>query len=348
MASAVERFDFASDNTAAICPPAWSALTEANADGAVSYGDDKWTRRAIECVREIFEIDCAVFLIFNGTAANALALAHLARSYHGVICHENAHSQTDECGAPEFFSGGGKLIPTAGANGKLDLNNVRAALSRHHDVHSPKPRVLSVTQATELGTVYQPDEIQAICDFARERSLFVHMDGARFANAVASLGCAPKSITWQAGIDVLCFGGTKNGTAAGELVVFFKKDLAQEFEDRAKQGGQLASKMRFLAAPWVGLLDHDVWIENARHSNECAQLLAQKLTAVLGRGPLFPCEASALFLRLPDELVAQLHSRGWRFYRFIEPDIYRLMCSWSTTEKQIDDFVADVTKSLAA
>ena len=128
MASAEERFDFASDNTAAICPPAWAALTEANADGAVSYGDDKWTRRAIECVREIFEIDCEVFLIFNGTAANALALAHLARSYHGVICHENAHSQTDECGAPEFFSGGGKLIPTAGANGKLDLNNVRAAL----------------------------------------------------------------------------------------------------------------------------------------------------------------------------------------------------------------------------
>ncbi len=348
MASPDERFDFASDNTAAICPPAWSALTEANADGAVSYGDDKWTRRVVERVREVFEIDCAVFLIFNGTAANSLALSQLCRPYHGVICHENAHIQTDECGAPEFFSGGAKLIPTQGANGKLDLNSVSTALLRYHDVHSPKPRVVSITQATELGTVYQADETAAICEFAREHSLLVHMDGARFANAVAALDCAPKSITWQAGVDVLCFGGTKNGTAAGELVVFFKKDLAIEFDYRAKQGGQLASKMRFLAAPWVGLLNDDAWIENARHSNKCARLLAEKLTAVLGTGPIFPCEASALFLRLPDELVTQLHGCGWRFYKFIEPDVYRLMCAWSTTEKQIDDFVADVTKSLAA
>ncbi len=348
MASPEERFDFASDNTAAICPPAWAALAEANAERAVSYGDDKWSRRAIERVREIFEIDCAVFLIFNGTAANALALAHLCRSYHGVICHENAHSQTDECGAPEFFSGGAKLVPTRGANGKLDLDNIGAALSRYQDVHSPKPRVVSITQATELGTVYQPKEIERICEFAREHSLFVHMDGARFANAVAALDCVPKSITWQAGVDVLCFGGTKNGTAAGELVVFFKKELAREFDYRAKQGGQLASKMRFLAAPWVGLLHGEAWVENARHSNKCARLLAEKLTAVLGTGPLFPCEASALFVRMADELVAQLHDRGWRFYKFIEPDVYRLMCAWSTTEKQIDDFVADVTKSLAA
>ena len=348
MASPKERYDFASDNTAAICPPAWAALTEANADRAVSYGDDKWTRRVIERVREIFEIDCDVFLIFNGTAANALALAQLCRSYHCVICHEYAHSQTDECAAPEFFSGGAKLIPTQGANGKLDLDNVKAALLRHRDVHSPKPRVLSITQATEFGTVYQRGEIEAITEFARERSLFVHMDGARFANAVAALRCAPKSITWQTGVDVLCFGGTKNGTAAGELVIFFKKELAQEFDYRAKQGGQLASKMRFLAAPWVGLLNDDAWIENAGHSNKCAQLLAQKLAGVLGNEPVFPREASAVFLRMPDQLVAQLHDRGWRFYKFIEPDVYRLMCSWSTTEKQIDDFVADVTKSLAA
>src|ERR1700682_2078910 len=272
MASPKERYDFASDNTAAICPPAWAALTEANADRAVSYGDDKWTRRVIERVREIFEIDCDVFLIFNGTAANALALAQLCRSYHCVICHEYAHSQTDECAAPEFFSGGAKLIPTQGANGKLDLDNVKAALLRHRDVHSPKPRVLSITQATEFGTVYQRGEIEAITEFARERSLFVHMDGARFANAVAALRCAPKSITWQTGVDVLCFGGTKNGTAAGELVIFFKKELAQEFDYRAKQGGQLASKMRFLAAPWVGLLNDSVWLENARRANESARM----------------------------------------------------------------------------
>jgi threonine aldolase len=348
MATAQERFEFASDNTAAICPPAWASLAEANADTEISYGDDKWTRRVVERVREIFETDCEVFLIFNGTAANALALAQLCRSYHAVVCHEYAHLQTDECGAPEFFSGGAKLIPTPGRNGKLDLENVEAALLRHRDVHSPKPRVLSLTQATEFGTVYQRDEIEKVCEFARERSLFVHMDGARFANAVAALGCAPKAITWEAGVDVLCFGGTKNGTAAGELVIFFKKELAHEFDYRAKQGGQLASKMRFLAATWAGLLNDDAWIANARHSNKCAQLLARKLTAVLGIEPCFPCEANAVFLRMPEQLVDQLHTRGWRFYKFIEPDIYRLMCSWATTEHQIDAFVADVTKSLAA
>lgn len=346
--AARERYDFASDNTAAICPAAWAALAEANADAEVSYGDDKWTRRVVTRVREIFETDCEVFLIFNGTAANALALAQLCRSYHGVVCHENAHSQTDECGAPEFFSGGAKLIPTRGANGKLDLANIDAVLKRHVDVHSPKPRVLSLTQATELGTVYQREEIATLCEFARARSLFVHMDGARFANAVAALGCSPKAITWEAGVDVLCFGGTKNGTAAGELVVFFKKELAHEFDYRAKQGGQLASKMRFLAAPWAGLLDADTWIENARHSNQCARLLAEKLSSALGVEPVFPCEASAVFVRMPERLAANLRERGWHFYNFVEPDIFRFMCSWSTTEQQIDEFVADVRNCLAA
>src|SRR2546423_1987835 len=205
MSSAAERYDFASDNTAAICPPAWAALQEANAAAEVSYGDDKWTRRVIKRVREIFETDCEIFLLFNGTAANALALAHLCRSYHGVICHERAHCQTDECGAPEFFSGGAKLIPTPGANGKLDLANMAAALLRHPDVHSSKPRTVTLTQATEFGTLYRLNEIQAIVEFCRKHSLFVHMDGARFANAIAALDCAPKSITWEAGVDVLCF-----------------------------------------------------------------------------------------------------------------------------------------------
>jgi threonine aldolase len=346
--AAPERFDFASDNTAAICPSAWAALAEANTEAEVSYGDDKWTRRVVAQVREIFERDCEVFLIFNGTAANALALAHLCRSYHGVICHENAHSQTDECGAPEFFSGGAKLIPTAGVNGKLDLANIETALKRHYDVHSPKPRALSLTQVTELGTVYRREEIERICEFARARSLLVHMDGARFANAVAALGCAPKEITWEAGVDVLCFGGTKNGTAAGELVVFFDKDLAREFDYRAKQAGQLASKMRFLAAPWAGLLSGNAWIENARHANRCARLLAEKLSDVLGAEPVFPCEASAVFVRMSERLASDLRGRGWRFYNFIEADIYRLMCAWSTTEEQTDALVSDVRNSLAA
>lgn len=347
MASPKERFEFASDNTAAICPPAWAALAEANAEAEVSYGDDKWTRRVVDQVRDIFETGCEVFLVFNGTAANALALAHLCRSFHAVICHEYAHSQTDECGAPEFFSGGAKLIPTAGVNGKLDLNNIEAKMLRQPDVHSSKPRVISVTQATEFGTIYQRHEIERITEFARARSLLVHMDGARFANAIAALNCAPKSITWEAGVDVLCFGGTKNGTAAGELVIFFQKELAHEFDYRAKQAGQLASKTRFLAAPWAGILSGGAWLENSRHANKCAKSLARKLSAVLGGETVFPCEASAVFYRMPDLLVQRLQERGWRFYKFVEPDVYRLMCSWAITEKDIDDFIFDVKSSLA-
>jgi threonine aldolase len=340
------RFQFASDNTAAISPPAWAALAEANAGAEISYGEDKWSRRVADRVREIFETDCEVFLVFNGTAANSLALAQLCRSYHAVICHQYAHTQADECGAPEFFAGGAKLLPVPGLNGKLDLEKIKATLLRHGDVHSSKPRVISLTQSTELGTVYQRAEIVAIAGFARERSLCVHMDGARFANAVAALGCAPKSITWQAGVDVLCFGGTKNGTAAGELVVFFKSELAEEFDYRVKQAGQLASKTRFLAAPWAGLLAEDAWINNARHANRCAKTLAERLGALPGLAPVFPCEANALFLRIPDGLVRSLQERGWRFYKFIEPDVYRLMCSWATTEGDIDDFVNAVESVL--
>jgi threonine aldolase len=347
MAPGQERFDFASDNTAAICPSAWEALAEANSDAEISYGDDKWTRRVVARVCEIFETDCEAFLIFNGTAANALALAQLCRSHHAVICHESAHCQTDECGAPEFFSGGAKLVPVAGTNGKLDAENIRSAFLRG-DVHSSKPRVLSLTQATEFGTIYQRTEIENLAALAREHSLFVHMDGARFANAVAALDCRPKEITWQAGVDVLCFGGTKNGTAAGELVIFFKKELAEEFDYRAKQAGQLASKMRFLAAPWAGVLEADVWIDNARHSNESARQLARKLSPILGAEPVFPCEANSVFYRFPESLVAALHGRGWQFFKFVEPDVYRLMCSWATTETIMADFVKDVRNCVAA
>ena len=339
------RYDLASDNTAGICPESWAALEEANADAAASYGDDRWTRRVSELVREIFETDCESFFVFNGTAANSLALAQLCRSYHSVICYEHSHIETDECGGPEFFSGGSKLLPTRGANGKLDLGEVAAALLKQRELHSPKPRVISITQSTELGTVYAADEIMRIVEFARERSMFVHMDGARFANAVARLGCAPKEITWAAGVDVLTFGGTKNGTGGGELVVFFKPELAREFDYRAKQAGQLASKMRFVAAPWAGLLSGDVWLKNARRANASAEKLTQKLAEVAGLQPMFPREANAIFLPMPEALVRQLHERGWHFYKFIEPDVYRVMCSWSLTEQVIDDFVADV-KSL--
>jgi threonine aldolase len=336
------RYEFASDNTAAICPEAWAALEEANIDDAPSYGEDRWTARACDRVRELFETDCDVYFVFNGTAANALSLAQLCQSFHSVVCHQYSHIQTDECGAPEFFTKGSKLLLIGGSVGKIDIGQAEAVVARQTDLHSHKPRAISVAQATEFGTVYTRDEIAAIGAFADTHKMFVHMDGARFANAVASLGCAPKEITWEVGVDVLCFGGTKNGTAAGELVIFFEKKLSHEFDYRVKQAGQLGSKMRFLAAPWLGLLTDDVWLRNAQHANRRARHLADRLRNEAKIEIVFPVEANAVFVRMNEQLVGHLQSRAWHFYKFVEPDIYRLMCSWSTTDKTISDFIADI------
>jgi len=248
----VERHEFASDNVAPICPEAWAALQEANLQYAPSYGEDRWTARVCDRIREIFETDCDVYFVFTGTAANALALAQLCNPFHSVICHQHSHIETDECGAPEFFTGGSKLLLVGGADGKIDAGQVEALLTRPNDLHSHKPAAISIAQATEFGTVYRRDEIAAIVDLARAHQLSLHMDGARFANAIASLNCAPNAITWKVGVDVLCFGGTKNGATAGELVIFFDKKISREFDYRAKQAGHLGSKMRFLAAQWLG------------------------------------------------------------------------------------------------
>jgi threonine aldolase len=334
------RHEFASDNTAGICPEAAAALARANTGSAPSYGDDEWTRRLCDEVRDLFEIDCDVFLVFNGTAANALALAQLCQPYHSIICHENAHIENDECGACEFYTGGSKLIPTRGANGKIDLCEVEAALLRQHELHSHKPRVISLTQPTELGTVYTADEIRKISAFAKKREMLLHMDGARFANAVAALRCPPREITWQAGVDALSFGGTKNGLAAGELVIFFNKQHSADFDYRAKQGGHLASKMRFLAAPWLALLENDVWLKNAQRANDAALRLSNGLHD-RGAEIVFPVESNAVFVRLDAMIARKLRELGWDFYKFIEPDVYRLMCAWSANDGGITALLSD-------
>jgi threonine aldolase len=339
----VERHEFASDNTAPICPEAWARLQEANTEYAAAYGEDRWTARVCDRIREIFETDCDAYFIFTGTAANALALAQVCPSFRSIICHQKAHIQTDECGGPEFFTGGSKLLLVGGGNGKIDFGETKALLMRRNELHSHKPGVISIAQATEFGTVYTRDEIAAIAGLARSYELSLHMDGARFANAVASLNCSPKTITWEVGVDVLCFGGTKNGTAAGELVIFFNKEVSREFDYRVKQAGQLGSKMRFLAASWMGLLMGDVWLRNAQHANRAARELARSLQSKTNIEIVFPVEANAVFARMNDELVRGLETRGWRFYKFIEPDVYRLMCSWATTERDIADFVRDAT-----
>ena len=334
------RQEFVSDNTAGICPEAGRALAGANAGSAPSYGDDKWTWQLCDRVRELFEIDCDVFLVFNGTAANALALAQLCRPFHSIICHENAHIENDECGACEFYTGGSKLIPTRGANGKIDLCEVEAALLRQHELHSHKPRVISLTQPTELGTVYTADEIRKISAFAKKHGMLLHMDGARFANAVAALRCAPREITWQAGMDALSFGGTKNGLAAGELVIFFNKQHSADFDYRAKQGGHLASKMRFLAVPWIALLENDVWLKNAQRANDAALRLANGLRDC-GVEIVFPVESNAVCVRLGATSARKLREIGWDFYKFIEPNVYRLMCAWSANDEAIRALLSD-------
>lgn len=338
------RRQFASDNYAGICPEAWEALAEANQGHAPAYGDDEYTARAADLVREFFETDCEVFFTFNGTAANSLALASLCQSYHSILCHELAHVETDECGAPEFFSNGSKILLVPGDEGKIDLAAAEQAITRRTDIHYPKPKVISITQPTEVGTVYRPGELEAVREFTRRFGLRFHMDGARLANALATLELPPRRVTWEVGVDVLCFGGTKLGLPVGDAVVFFNKDLAHEFDYRCKQAGQLASKMRFLAAPWIGLLRDGgaALIKYARHANTCAATLESRLRAVPGARILHPREANAVFVDFGVTAAAALRDRGWRFYSFIGDGGARLMCSWDTQEADIDAFVNDL------
>jgi threonine aldolase len=340
----IQKTHFASDNTAGMCPEVLEAYTRANRDYLPSYGNDSWTERAANLIRELFETDCDVFFVFNGTAANSLALASCCQSYHSVICHEHAHIQDDECGAPEFFSNGTKLLGASGANAKLTPAVIAELASKRTDIHYPKPRVVSLTQSTELGTVYQLRELAEIREAAARFKLVTHMDGARFANSMASLGVSPKTATWEAGVKVLCFGGTKLGMANSEAVVFFDRDLAFDFDYRCKQAGQLASKMRFHAAAWVGMLENGTWLKYAQHANRCAALLASRLKTEANVHAVHPVEANAVFVDLPKPVAQALHKQGWVFYNFIG-GASRLMCSWQTTEADINAFIADTVNA---
>ena len=333
---------FASDNYSGICPEAWQAMAQANQGHDRAYGEDQWTARASDHFRRLFETDCEVYFAFNGTAANSLALSQLCQSYHSVICSETAHVETDECGAPEFFSNGSKLLTARTENGKLTPATIREIALKRQDIHYPKPRVVTLTQATEIGSVYRPQELRAISDTCHELGLNLHMDGARFANACAFLGCSPAELTWKAGIDVLCFGGTKNGMAVGEAILFFNKQLAEDFDYRCKQAGQLASKMRFLSAPWVGLLEGDAWLKYARHANHCARLLAELVSDIPGVSLMFPVEANGVFLQLSEPAIEALRARDWRFYTFIGAGGARFMCSWDTEEARVRELAADI------
>jgi threonine aldolase len=342
----MKKQQFASDNYAGICPEAWTAMEHANHGSAPAYGDDEWTRRGADAFRDLFDANCEVFFVFNGTAANALALSALCQSYHSVICSSSAHVETDECGAPEFFSNGSKLLVAETLSGKLTRRDVRVLAEGRSDIHFPKPRVVTITQTTETGQIYRVDEIEAISATCRDLGLKLHMDGARLAHACASLGCTPADITWRAGVDVLCFGGTKNGTAVGEAVVFFDKALAEDFGYRCKQAGQLASKMRFLAAPWVGLLESGAWLRNAKHANSCAKRLASKVANLPGVEVIFPVEANAVFVSASPSVLEALRQRGWRFYTFIG-GAARFMFAWDADPRRVDELADDIAACAA-
>jgi threonine aldolase len=341
--AAFPRRQFASDNYAGICPEAFAAMQEANHGHEVSYGDDSWTEKARKMVRDVFEKDCEVFFVFNGTSANSLALAHLARPYQSILCNEIAHVEVAECAGPEFFSGGAKVRLVPGTDGKLDPTAVERVAKKRTDGHFPLPAVLSITQATEVGTVYSTAEVKALAETCRSLKMKLHMDGARFANAVVAQGVKPYEITWEAGVDVLSFGATKNGLAVGEAVVFFDHELAREFDYRRKQGGQLASKMRFLSAPWVGILREDAWLRHARHANAMAARLAADIKSLPTIRIAHPVQTNSVFVHLPDSVLRGMYARGWKFYTHVGVGSEaRLMCSWDTTDADVDAFAKDL------
>ena len=347
--SVVPGFQFASDNTSGICPEALASLVEANVGAAASYGDDRYTALVSDRLREIFECPCEVFFVLSGTAANSLAISACCQSYHSVICSEVAHVETDECGGPEFFSGGAKVLLAESHLGKLRPESVETLVTRRSDIHYPKPSALSITQPSELGTLYTIEELQNLGETARRLGIHVHMDGSRLANAIAVLGRPPSELTWKSGVDVLCLGGAKNGLPIGEAVIFFNRDLAEDFAYRCKQAGQLASKMRFLSAPWLGVLNDSAWLRHAAHANQMAQRLAHGLELIPGAELLYPTQANAVFVSLPLECHRQLVAKGWRYYTFIAQGGARFMCSWATTDQDVDALLADVqSQSLAA
>jgi threonine aldolase len=332
---------FSSDNAAGICPEAWRALEQANSGYALSYGNDPWTAEASDLFREIFEKDCDVYFVFTGTAANALSLASLCQSYHSVITHEFAHVETDECGAPEFYSNGTKILTTTGPNGKLCPSEIERLVTRRTDIHYPKPKVISVSQATEVGTIYSVEELREISYVAKKYDLKVHMDGARFANALAALHLPARKITWEAGVDVLCCGGTKSGLGISEAVIFFDKRLSEEFSFRCKQAGQLGSKMRYLAAPWIPMLREGLWTRNAKRANECARDLEKRLREIPGVSVMYPSEANSVFVQMPDSYHRKLKEAGWLYYTFIGGGA-RFMTSWQTSQEDVQLLVKEI------
>ena len=335
--------NFCSDNVTGISPEILTALADVNQSAAMPYGEDECTQRLQSKFTQLFETEVTVFPVTTGTAANALALSVIVPPFGAIYCHSSAHINVDECGAPEFYTGGAKLLTLPGSNGKLyaqDLKNA-IALSGKGVVHHVQPTAISITQSTEAGTVYSIDEVKQIAEVAHNHHLSLHMDGARFANAVVSLGCSPADITWRCGIDMLCFGATKNGAMAAEAVIFFNRDLAQTFGYRRKRSGHLMSKMRFLSAQLEAYITNNLWLNNAAHANKMANKLVTGLTNLPGVELCYPVDANEIFIQLPETVIAGLIADGFGFYRWEgeHSTIVRWVTAFDTKAESVDALI---------
>jgi len=330
---------FVSDNTSGMHPAIVRALAEANAGASMPYGDDELSRRLDAAYSEVFETEVVVLPCTTGTAANSLSFALLARPYNSVCVYADSHVYLDECNAPGFFAGGARQERIDGGEGKMDPGSLLQAMAVIGERHSTQPSAVSVSQATELGTLYTLAELEAVNGIARDHGLRIHMDGARFANALAGLDCRPADMTWKAGIDVLSFGATKNGCLAGEALVLFDTALEQEARYRLKQAGQLLSKHRFLAAQLLAYIEDDLWLDNARHGNRQATKLAAALEAIDGVELLHPVSSNMFYVKFPAAMAAALESAGVAGYTYAS-GFMRLVCSWATTDEEIDRFLA--------
>ena len=338
---------FASDNNAVVHPEVLEAMQRGNAGHMVGYGDDPHTESAVGKFRQEFGKDVEVFFVFNGTAANVLSLQALTRPFHAVLCPELSHIYTDECGAPEKFTGC-KLVPLSAPGGKLTVETVAHAYHGIGDQHHVQPRVISITQSTEMGTVYKPAEVEALGQFAHDRGMFLHMDGARISNAVAAQRLTLRQATRDLGVDVLSFGGTKNGLMGVEAVVFFRPELAKDFCFVRKQGMQLASKMRYLSVQMEALLTNELWRRNAEHANEMARLLEAETRKIGQVKIVYPVEANGVFAQIPRGAIEKIQERYFFYIWSEEESVVRWMCSFDTTEEDVRQFAQFVAECVAA
>ncbi|MDB4026167.1 low specificity L-threonine aldolase [Candidatus Thioglobus sp.] len=331
---------FASDNVTSACPEVMDAVIAANSGIAGSYGDDEWSLALKNRLSEIFETEVEVFLAVTGTASNALALSALAPVFGKIYCHELSHINTDECGAPELFTGGAKLIPMRSSNGRIDASDLAETIRGSGNVHVTQPSVVSVTMSCETGTVYQLDEIKAISQIAHDNKMSVHMDGARFANALVSLDVSPAEMTWKSGVDVLTLGGTKNGCLAAEAVIFFKPEMVGNFPFLHKRSGQLLSKMRFISSQLEAYLTDDVWLRNARHANAMAKILSEGLNSFANIKLAYPTQSNEVFVHLPRDVIDYLNSAGYDINEEeLDGKAVRFVTAWNSEIKDINDLL---------